>query len=133
MFKHLTLLLGHAVTCSHAPILTEAPVCVPNSQRCTSLGVHKALKGEARLGFRCRCKARVPDIPSSCHICNLTLVSSPHLARSYHHLFPVKPFVELSPLVLQKDMQVHGVLSEQTDVSTAVSGSLRLVLSVFEV
>lgn len=43
-----------------------------------------------------RCKARVADIPSSCHICRLTLVSSPHLARSYHHLFPVPAFVELS-------------------------------------
>ncbi len=36
------------------------------------------------------------DIPSTCHICRLTLVSSPHLARSYHHLFPVKPFEEMS-------------------------------------
>jgi len=29
-------------------------------------------------------------------VCDLTLVSSPHLARSYHHLFPVEPYEELS-------------------------------------
>lgn len=42
-----------------------------------------------------RCKARVVDLPCSCHICGLTLISSPHLARSYHHLFPVKAFTEV--------------------------------------
>ena len=47
-------------------------------------------------GFTCpRCKARVLDLPSTCHVCGLTLVSSSQLARSYHHLFPVKPFVEI--------------------------------------
>ncbi|XP_068665958.1 general transcription factor IIH subunit 2-like [Aristolochia californica] len=42
-----------------------------------------------------RCKARVCELPTECRICGLTLVSSPHLARSYHHLFPVDPFVEV--------------------------------------
>lgn len=47
-------------------------------------------------GFTCpRCKARAAELPSKCHVCGLTLVSSPHLARSYHHLFPVKPFLEV--------------------------------------
>ena len=35
------------------------------------------------------------ELPSQCSVCSLTLVSSPHLARSYHHLFPVAPFEEL--------------------------------------
>eukprot|EP00798_Chlamydomonas_sp_ICE-L_P005506 gene5506-5533_t len=42
-----------------------------------------------------RCQARVPDLPCECHVCGLILISSPHLARSYHHLFPVAPFEEL--------------------------------------
>lgn len=47
-------------------------------------------------GYTCpRCKARVCELPTECHICGLTLVSSPHLARSYHHLFPVTPFEEV--------------------------------------
>ena len=47
-------------------------------------------------GYTCpRCQARVVELPCQCHVCNLTLISSPHLARSYHHLFPVVPFSEL--------------------------------------
>ena len=44
-------------------------------------------------GFLCpRCLAKVCDVPTDCDICGLMIVSSPHLARSYHHLFPVKPY-----------------------------------------
>ncbi|PKA59249.1 Phosphoenolpyruvate carboxylase kinase 1 [Apostasia shenzhenica] len=59
-------------------------------------------------GYTCpRCKARVCDLPMECQICGLTLISSPHLARSYHHLFPVAPFDELShtlPFRLQQKL-----------------------------
>jgi len=49
-------------------------------------------------GFSCpKCSSRVEELPCQCHVCGLTLVSSPHLARSYHHLFPVEEFLELSP------------------------------------
>ncbi|KAJ8631503.1 hypothetical protein MRB53_024826 [Persea americana] len=48
-------------------------------------------------GYTCpRCKARVCELPTECRICGLTLVSSPHLARSYHHLFPISSFIEVS-------------------------------------
>ncbi|KAL6195730.1 hypothetical protein ACLB2K_031348 [Fragaria x ananassa] len=48
-------------------------------------------------GYTCpRCKARVCELPTECRICGLTLISSPHLARSYHHLFPIVPFDEVS-------------------------------------
>jgi len=47
-------------------------------------------------GYLCpRCKAKVSELPTSCKVCSLPLVSSPHLARSYHHLFPVLPYVEV--------------------------------------
>ncbi|KAK4780529.1 hypothetical protein SAY87_016635 [Trapa incisa] len=56
---------------------------------------HKEVKGG---GYTCpRCKARVCELPTECHICGLTLVSSPHLARSYHHLFPITPFDDVAP------------------------------------
>lgn len=49
-------------------------------------------------GYMCpRCKARVCELPTECCICGLTLVSSPHLARSYHHLFPISLFNEVLP------------------------------------
>lgn len=45
------------------------------------------------VGYLCpRCKAKSCDLPTTCQVCNLPLVSSPHLARSYHHLFPVAKF-----------------------------------------
>ncbi|GLT97398.1 hypothetical protein SLE2022_149650 [Rubroshorea leprosula] len=57
---------------------------------------HKEAKVGA--GYTCpRCKARACELPTECHICGLTLVSSPHLARSYHHLFPIPPFDEVRP------------------------------------
>ena len=55
-----------------------------------------------------RCKARVDALPAECHVCGLTLVSSPHLARSYHHLFPVRAFEEISLDSLEKEGIIHG-------------------------
>ncbi|KAJ2158579.1 hypothetical protein GGF46_003671 [Coemansia sp. RSA 552] len=46
-------------------------------------------------GFICpRCKSKVCSLPTDCDVCGLPLVSAPHLARSYHHLFPEENFVE---------------------------------------
>ncbi|GAB0496389.1 hypothetical protein MMPV_007701 [Pyropia vietnamensis] len=48
-----------------------------------------------RVGYVCpRCEAWIAHVPAECVLCGLTLVSSPHLARSYHHLFPVAKFSE---------------------------------------
>lgn len=41
------------------------------------------------------CKTRVPKLPTKCPACALPLVSSAHLAASYHHLFPVRNFREI--------------------------------------
>ncbi|OMJ29662.1 General transcription factor IIH subunit 2 [Smittium culicis] len=49
-------------------------------------------------GYLCpRCNSKVCSLPSNCDVCGLSLVSSPHLSRSYHHLFPTKAFKELVP------------------------------------
>jgi len=48
-----------------------------------------------RAGYNCpQCGSRYCELPVECKQCGLTLVSAPHLARSYHHLFPLKPFIE---------------------------------------
>lgn len=45
--------------------------------------------------FRCpRCRARLCQLPMDCVLCQLTLISAPHLAKSYHHLFPVANYVQ---------------------------------------
>lgn len=50
-----------------------------------------------RSGYNCpQCFARYCELPVECKQCSLTLVSAPHLARSYHHLFPLKPFDEVA-------------------------------------
>ncbi|KAF6139886.1 hypothetical protein GIB67_009733 [Kingdonia uniflora] len=60
---------------------------------------HKEVKADG--GYTCpRCKAHVCELPTECQICGLTLVSSPHLARSYHHLFPITPFNEVLSALL---------------------------------
>lgn len=49
-----------------------------------------------RIGYNCpRCSAWLSEMPCECVLCGMTLVSSPHLARSYHHLFPVPKYVPL--------------------------------------
>ena len=48
-------------------------------------------------GFLCpQCNAKYCELPVECRICSLMLVSAPHLARSYHHLFPLPIFKEVT-------------------------------------
>ncbi|EPQ57504.1 TFIIH basal transcription factor complex, subunit SSL1 [Gloeophyllum trabeum ATCC 11539] len=72
------------------------PVRLPDTSPPTLCVCHSELKSE---GFLCpRCSAKVCDVPTDCDICGLMIVSSPHLARSYHHLFPVKPYQAVTTL-----------------------------------
>lgn len=67
------------------------PMRLPATSAPSLCVCHGELKSE---GFLCpRCLAKVCDVPTDCDICGLMIVSSPHLARSYHHLFPVKPYL----------------------------------------
>lgn len=51
-----------------------------------------------------RCSTRATDVPAQCGVCGLQLNSSSHIARSYHHLFPVHNFTEVTePNVLMFD------------------------------
>ncbi|XP_063051164.1 general transcription factor IIH subunit 2 [Engraulis encrasicolus] len=46
-------------------------------------------------GYYCpQCRAKYTELPVECKVCGLTLVSAPHLARSFHHLFPLDAFQE---------------------------------------
>ncbi|KAF9244916.1 Ssl1-like-domain-containing protein [Melanogaster broomeanus] len=66
------------------------PTRLPDSSPLSLCACHSDMKSE---GFLCpRCMAKVCDVPTDCDICGLMIVSSPHLARSYHHLFPVKSY-----------------------------------------
>ncbi|KAJ2662031.1 hypothetical protein IWW48_002090 [Coemansia sp. RSA 1200] len=53
-------------------------------------------------GYICpRCKSKVCSLPTDCDVCGLPLVSAPHLARSYHHMFPEENYEEE-----EKDVEV---------------------------
>ena len=44
-------------------------------------------------GYYCtQCQSKYCELPIDCEICGISLISSPHLARTYHHLFPVQEF-----------------------------------------
>ena len=50
----------------------------------------------SRSGYLCsRCSTKVCQLPSECPVCGLTLILSTHLARSYHHLFPLVNWLEV--------------------------------------
>lgn len=66
----------------------EIPFLVHASQDTTLL---------SRTAYTCpQCQAKLSELPADCAVCGLKLVLSPHLARSFHHLFPVAPFSEVS-------------------------------------
>ncbi|XP_043197088.1 general transcription factor IIH subunit 2-like isoform X2 [Amphibalanus amphitrite] len=53
-------------------------------------------EGPDRGGYLCpQCYSKHCELPVDCATCGLTLMSAPHLARSYHHLFPLEPFEEV--------------------------------------
>ncbi|KAF9793443.1 Ssl1-like-domain-containing protein [Thelephora terrestris] len=71
-------------------MLMGFPTRLPDTSPPSLCVCHSELKSQ---GFLCpRCSAKVCDIPTDCDVCGLMIVSSPHLARSYHHLFPVKTY-----------------------------------------
>ncbi|XP_065655520.1 general transcription factor IIH subunit 2 isoform X2 [Hydra vulgaris] len=56
----------------------------------------KNMQGFNCTGYFCpQCKNKYCELPVECKVCGLTLVSAPHLARSYQHLFPLPPFEEV--------------------------------------
>jgi transcription initiation factor TFIIH subunit 2 len=68
-----------------------------------------------RTGYICpRCEAKVCSLPQTCPLCGLTLILSTHLARSYHHLFPLANFTEVSWARAQEvgSLQCKGCLIE---------------------
>lgn len=70
------------------------PTRLPTSDAPTLCACHNRLKSG---GYLCpRCLVKVCDVPTDCPVCGLTIVMSTHLARSYHHLFPVANYEAIS-------------------------------------
>ena len=68
----------------------------------------------ARTAYTCpQCQSKIQELPADCCVCGLKLVLSPHLARSFHHLFPVAPFAEITPSPQEND-NVQQTISSST-------------------
>ena len=75
----------------------------------------------ARTAYLCpQCKAKASALPTDCTVCGLKLVLAPHLARSFHHLFPVPAFA---------DVPIDVFLSASTIPSKSLSDKLAPVSS----
>ncbi|CAM2712813.1 unnamed protein product [Rotaria socialis] len=61
------------------------------------------------------CESKYWELPTECSICHLRLVSAPHLARSYHFLFPIEQFIEVTrdELPSQKCFACQHAFDEQ--------------------
>lgn len=83
--------VGAAAAASGAELMMMGfPTRLPDTSLPSLCACHSQLKSE---GYLCpRCDSKVCDVPTDCGVCGLMIVSAPHLARSYHHLFPVKAF-----------------------------------------
>ncbi|KAI2631994.1 TFIIH basal transcription factor complex, subunit SSL1 [Hypoxylon sp. NC1633] len=65
-----------------------------------------------REGYACtRCGSRVCRLPAECPGCGLTLILSTHLARSYHHLFPLRNWVEVPWAEARRSKACYSCLS----------------------
>lgn len=76
----------------------------------------------AKTSYICpRCKAKASELPTDCAVCGLKLVLAPHLARSFHHLFPVPPFSEITEDIELSSNMSRDKLKEQPEVPNKVT------------
>jgi transcription initiation factor TFIIH subunit 2 len=78
----------------------------------------------ARTSYTCpQCLAKIQELPADCVVCGLKLVLSPHLARSFHHLFPVAPFSEYATLSSNGDFTDVDICPSEAAVPPKLSSS----------
>lgn len=77
----------------------------------------------ARESYECtRCSSRVCRLPAECPGCGLTLILSTHLARSYHHLFPLRNWVEVPWSKAKRSKACYSCLSPFPAAPSSMKG-----------
>lgn len=81
------------ITHSHLPnVENKGEAAGANSESNVAIGSSNRPRG----CYLCpRCHSAYCELPVECAVCGITLMSAPHLARAYHHLFPLPRFVEV--------------------------------------
>ncbi|SNX87371.1 probable SSL1 - TFIIH subunit (transcription initiation factor), factor B [Melanopsichium pennsylvanicum] len=86
------------------------PLRLPAHTTPTLCACHSKSRGS---GYICpRCGVKVCDVPTDCPVCGITIVMSTHLARSYHHLFPVPNWKAVAWTDVEQNSTRMGVLQE---------------------
>lgn len=63
------------------------------------------------IGYQCpQCRSRVCHLPTICPTCGLMLILSTHLARSYHHLVPLREYKEVPAADHYEGTHCYGCL-----------------------
>lgn len=87
-------------------------------------------------GYYCpQCFSKYCELPVECRACGLTLVSAPHLARSYHHLFPAANYIEVNfnnqTFVCFACQKLFGELDKQVLLAIKSLFNLKLLMVHF--
>lgn len=79
------------------PFNAPAAFCACHGRIVSARKASDTLDAEsAPRGYTClRCASKVCQVPTDCPVCGITIIMSTHLARSYHHLFPVKNYLPM--------------------------------------
>ncbi|KAA3675650.1 transcription initiation factor TFIIH subunit 2, partial [Paragonimus westermani] len=81
----------HSETFDLDCFFTKRCICHLHSQPSNSNDMGPSIN--PRPQYACpRCRAAYCELPIECSVCGLTLAAAPHLARAYHHLFPLDTF-----------------------------------------
>lgn len=115
--QHLTSTGGKSlVTAAKAPCLchldqpAEKSASSANAQASDGGGAAAAIDNSSRGVYFCpQCLSKYCKLPIECRVCGLTLLAAPHLARSYHHLFPLDPFEEVQAADLENGAAIDDV------------------------
>lgn len=85
----------------------------------------------ARTAYICpQCQAKNSELPVDCAVCGLKLVLASHLARSFHHLFPVSSFIESPMQSGRNENDGHNAIASVNNIKSAsvISSSGQAVL-----
>ena len=98
------------------PLLDAVRLESPSPPRVKEAGT-RLTHLRARPGRRScpQCDARHLEIPTQCPLCDIRLISSAELTKTYHHLFPVPTFVEARTPLGHSQRSHRGVTAAGAD------------------
>lgn len=70
----------------------------------------------SKVSYQCpRCKLHINILPIKCPTCGLQLITSPYLAKNYHHLFSINKFTEVGKGLCDSCGETKDAISSDPD------------------